>query len=114
MIEEKNVGVKTPSETPFSNRGVSSATRNPICSVTSGVYVIFDWIQVTIYPFNKNNFDINNLSIDIDEYLKRVSESWMFKSDISRFNDVYDLFYEGFHFSFIKHYKVIGYFYKTF
>ena len=94
MIENKEkVGVETPSDTPFSNRGVSTTYKSAICSVTSGVYVIFDWLQITVFPFNKKSSDLEDFIIDVEEYIKRVQESWFYKSNITRFNDVYDLFF---------------------
>lgn len=68
---------------PHTNRGVVNAT-----GTVPRDFLLFDWIQVTIYPFT------NFINGDLEDYLIKKEEDYYMGNRASRkFNDYYDLFY---------------------
>ena len=82
MVQDESFDLHLP---PYSNRGVLSASDTYLRT-----FLLFDWIQVTIFPFGHKMI---HESLCIEDYLSNVKNIEMMNSNIRVLNDYYDLFY---------------------
>lgn len=65
---------------PYTNRGV-------LCTIESGPILLFDWVQVTIFPFEKSKGDTVE---EILDYAK-LKNTPGYLDTFTRFHDIFDL-----------------------
>lgn len=87
------MGIEKMSLDPPTNRGPLPTLKSGSNPVGNGLYLLFDWIQVTVHPF-LSDFNAEEIKdLGPDQYLNSIKNKYFYDDNNIRIHSVYDLFW---------------------